>query len=235
MNEISLRLISLAVIGSIATMGCFGGGNFPVVVDRDAMSFHFAPDHHIVVEHTVPLPGVTAGEAFHLVEYMPAFYRQTSRDHSAFVLADGTDRVALGSEIDCREGRGGQFVMHRYKVTRFDRDRYVRMVSDPSTSKVGGFTVPIGVVTEYIIAAQAEPATFTTRVTIAWGNGFTKSLAIGPYDSDEIWAAHVREETEGALAVIRSPEFQSHRRRFLLAAPNVESPSYVALDPARVR
>ncbi len=198
--------------GGTAVAGCFGGGSFPVVKGADDPSFGLSPDHHVVLEHTVALPGVTAEEAFHLVEYMSVFYRQTSGDHRVFALDSGTPQVALGSLIDCREERQGQVAMHKYRVTRFERDRYVRLVSDPSTIKAGSWNVPTAVVAEYIIASDVQPVTFTTRVTLAWGNDFAYKQATGSYHSVEIWGAHVREETEGALAVIRSPAFQAHRR-----------------------
>ena len=80
----------------------------------------------------------------------------------------------------------------------------------PGGLRNSGPNVPVGVVAEYIVDAGAAPVTFTTRVTLVFGNDFAYRQARDHYHALAIFGDHVREETEGALRVLRSPAFQAH-------------------------
>src|SRR3989338_8758810 len=124
------------------------------------------------------------------------YYLQLSKGHKKFELVNENSLIK-GASIQNEETAGGQYLKHRYEVVKVIENRFIKLISDPSTVIMWGILkLPVKVTVEFEMQSMVDKKTKVfSCLTLEFKNKVGEFLA-KIVDTEGIWQAHLKEEME---------------------------------------
>lgn len=146
---------------------------------------------------------------FCFLENLHDYYFQLSDAHQTFDLVN-TPSIKLGTVINNREQTGGQTVTHQYIVTDFEKNRFLRLVSDNSVVRGKCCCIPYSAtikttVTFEVVQEDSETKLYA-QLKLDYSNSCTRGVA-DMFNTTQIWSQHFQEEMDNGVAIVTSEAF----------------------------
>lgn len=146
----------------------------------------------------------TVEKVFNFFRTIDKWYLSLSRGHRKFQLTNGKS-LAKGVCISNEETVSGQCVTHAYRVTDIVENRYIKLVSTQSTATVLKiFRLPLTVIVEFEMETiQNGMVKVSSHLTLEFKNKISELFAY-MLNTKQVWEAHLKEEMENGLRIIKS-------------------------------
>jgi hypothetical protein len=164
-------------------------------------------ERSIVCESSMSADDQSPAKIYYFLKHLDRYYLNLSKGHKKFYVTNAS-HLGIGATIEVEETAGNQHVKHNYQAVKAIKNKYIMLVSDPTTVNVLGFlNFRLKTSVEFKIQQSGIGNTIlSTRLILEFNNKVEKLLA-NLIKTQEIWENHLKEELENGLKIIASEKF----------------------------
>ena len=173
--------------------------------------------NQIEMNSKIDLKDMDPKKVFFFLINLKKYYLNLSNDHKTFEISNNRKTLSLGDKVNNIETANNQTLVHNYEVIEFDQNKKLILESS-NTSVSGKYSCVPYKVTVYvkigfkILISTNGTSTLESELLFRYPNVLIRKVA-ERLNTEEIWAAHFKEEMINGSQIVQSKEFDDFWKR----------------------